>query len=83
MPTCPECGNQMVVAEEISVAGVQNKAVRWRCADHEIEVVAAHPVQMPHLHIGDEDERDGRRTQIVKLEMIGAELMVFRQLLRP
>jgi hypothetical protein len=38
-----------------------------------------HPVQLAHLHLGDEAEEGGRRTRIIKLEMQGAELLVFRR----
>lgn len=81
MPVCPNCGKPMAVSRVISVAGVQNKEVSWRCAEDEVEVGAVHPVQIAHLHVGDErEEQDGRRSRIVKLEMTGAELFVFRKM---
>ena len=47
----------------------------------DVQVGAEHPVQISHLGVGHEEEHDGRRTRIIKLEMQGAELLVFRQAL--
>lgn len=83
MPICPKCEKPMAAHEIVSIAGIQNKAVSWRCADDEVEAGAVHPVQISHLHVGDESDEEGRRTRIVKLEMQGAELLVFREVLTP
>jgi hypothetical protein len=79
MPTCPRCDQPMAVAQTMSIPGIHDKAVRWRCDRDAVEVGGVHPVQLAHLHLGDEAEEDGRRTRIIKLEMEGAELLVFRQ----
>lgn len=79
MPICPKCGTPMTADQVISLAGVQDKEVSWRCADDDVEAGAVHPVQMSFFHVGDEVEREGRRTRIIKLEMQGAELLVFRE----
>jgi hypothetical protein len=79
MPTCPKCDQPMRAAEVISLAGVQEKAVRWRCERDGTEAGAVHPVQISHLHVGDEQDEGGHRARIVKLEMQGAELLVFRE----
>ena len=79
MPICPKCGSPMRVDEVISLAGVQEKEVRWRCVDDDVEAGPVHPVQMSFFHVGDESEQRGRRTRIIKLEMQGAELLVFRE----
>jgi len=81
-PLCPTCGRAMHVTEVLSAAGVQGKPVRWRCSEDDIEASPAHPVQIAHLHVGDEEVRRGRTGRIVKLEMMGAELVVFSQLVR-
>jgi hypothetical protein len=79
MPTCPRCDQPMAVAQTMSVPGIQDKAIRWRCDRDAVEVGGVHPVQLAHLHLGDEAEEGGRRTRIIKLEMQGAELLVFRR----
>jgi hypothetical protein len=71
----------MAVTRVVSPSGIRNKAVEWRCADHDVEAVAVHPVQMVHIHVGDEARVDGRRLRVIKLEMSGAELIVFRRAL--
>lgn len=81
MPICPLCGDQMPAERVVSLAGVQDKEVSWRCERDDVEAGAVHPVQISHLHVGAQQERDGRLTRIIKLEMQGAELMVFRQVL--
>ena len=81
MPICPECEQPMSPLQVVSLAGVQNKVVSWRCDAHDVEAGLAHPVQLAHLHVGDELEDSGRWTRIAKLEIIGAELVVFRQVL--
>jgi hypothetical protein len=63
----------------VSLAGVQNKEVSWRCDHDDIQVGAVHPVQISHFHVGDETDQGGRRMRIIKLEMQGAELLVFRE----
>ena len=67
----------------VSLAGIEDKEVSWHCERDDVEVGAVHPVQISHLHVGAEQEQDGRQTRIIKLEMQGAELMVFRQVLGP
>jgi hypothetical protein len=69
----------MAVTQTMSIPGIHDKAIRWRCDRDAVEVGGVHPVQLAHLHLGDEAEEDGRRTRIIKLEMEGAELLVFRQ----
>lgn len=83
MPVCPFCDSPMSVDQVVSLAGIQDKAVSWRCERDHVQVGAVHPVQISHLKVGSEEERAGRRTRIIKLEMEGAELLVFRQLLEP
>lgn len=83
MPICPTCHQGMAVAEQISVAGVTNKAVSWRCAIDAMEATAVHPVQYPHLKVGSQEETSGRCSRIVKLEMQGAELLVYRLIIAP
>jgi hypothetical protein len=79
MPICPKCGAPMTASRVISLAGVQDKEVSWRCDDDDIEAGAVHPVQISHFHVGDVTQEGGRRTRIIKLEMQGAELLVFRE----
>ncbi|MBO0689857.1 MAG: hypothetical protein J2P40_09820 [Candidatus Dormibacteraeota bacterium] len=80
-PKCPTCGEPMPAIEVLSVGGIQGKPVRWSCGRDGLEATAVHPVQMAHLHVGDEDTENGQG-RIVKLEMLGAELMVFREPVR-
>jgi hypothetical protein len=82
MPICPICHQPMAAEQLLSIAGIQNKEVGWYCRQDEIRAGAVHPVQISHLHVGDEENHeDGGRTRILKLEMQGGELMVFRQVL--
>jgi hypothetical protein len=81
MPICPVCDSPMSVDRVVSMAGIQDKEVSWRCDRDDVHVGAVHPVQISHLKVGGEEEQGGRRTRIIKLEMQGAELLVFRQLL--
>jgi hypothetical protein len=83
MPTCPLCNTPMSADEVVSLAGIQEKEVSWRCERDGVQVGAVHPVQISHLTVGSEDLQCGRRTRIIKLEMQGAELLVFRQPLDP
>jgi hypothetical protein len=83
MPICPLCNSPMPADRVVSLAGVQEKEVSWRCERDGVQVGAVHPVQISHLRVGSEDEQGGRRTRIIKLEMQGAELLVFRQPLDP
>jgi hypothetical protein len=78
-PKCPACGEPKSAIEVLSVGGIQGKPVSWSCERDGVEAAAVHPVHMAHLHVCDEKtpERPGR---IVKLVMLGAELMVFREL---
>jgi len=83
MPICPLCNRPMLPDRVISLAGIQEKEVSWRCERDDVHVGAVHPVQISHLKIGREEDAAGRRTRIIKLEMEGAELLVFRQGLEP
>jgi hypothetical protein len=80
MPTCPKCSQPMAPARVISIAGIRDKAVSWQCPSDCIEAVAAHPVQMAHLHLGQEEESGGRRTRLIHMDMVGAELILFREI---
>jgi hypothetical protein len=71
----------MVPAQFISMAGVRDKTVSWRCADDCIEATTVHPVQMVHLHLGQEETDGARRTRLIHMEMAGAELMLFREVI--
>jgi hypothetical protein len=82
MPTCPNCEQPMSPLQVVSMGGVTNKVISWRCDADGVEAGLAHPVQLAHLHVGDELEESGRRLRIAKLEIIGAELVVFRQVLK-
>jgi hypothetical protein len=73
----------MAAERVVSLAGIENKEVSWRCERDDVEVDAVHPVQISHLKVGTEQQQGGRQTRIIKLEMQGAELMVFRQSVRP
>lgn len=79
MPSCPKCSQPMAAAEVISIAGIRDKAVSWRCTGDRIEATAVHPVQMAHLHLGQEEESGGRRTRLIHMDMTGAELILFRE----
>lgn len=81
MPTCPKCSQPMTPAQFISMAGVRDKTVSWRCADDRIEATTVHPVQMVHLHLGQEEGDGARRTRLIHMEMAGAELMLFREVI--
>jgi hypothetical protein len=71
----------MAPLQTVSMGGVQNKVITWRCQADAIEAGLAHPVQLAHLHVGDEFDEGSRRVKISKLEIVGAELVVFRQVL--
>lgn len=79
MPRCPICDTPMRVARSVSVAGVRDKPVSWRCHADDVEAGAVHPVQIGHLRVGDEERDGARMLRVVHLEMQGAELLVFRQ----
>lgn len=83
MPICPICDRPMNADQVVSMAGIQDKEVSWRCDRDDVVVGAVHPVQISHLKVGSEDESGAQRTRIIKLEMQGAELLVFRQVLDP
>jgi hypothetical protein len=83
MPTCPRCEKPMEPDQRISIGGVRDKPVHWRCTQEPIEAETVHPVQMVHLHVGQEEERDGRVSRIIKMDMVGAELMVYREVVTP
>lgn len=82
MPNCPRCSIAMTAAQVISLAGIHNKVVSWRCQRDGIEAAAVHPVQIAHMHVGQEEEKPaGRRTRLIHMEMTGAELILFREIL--
>ncbi len=81
MPTCPKCSQPMEPAQVISVAGIRDKAVSWRCPGDRVEATAVHPVQMAHLHLGQESEIGGQRARLIHMDMTGAELILFREII--
>lgn len=83
MPSCPKCGTPMQPDKRITIGGVRDKPVHWRCAREPVEAEAVHPVQMVHLHVGQREERDGRASRIIQMDMLGAELMVYREVVTP
>jgi hypothetical protein len=70
----------MAPADVIDIAGIRDKVVSWRCPGDRIEATAVHPVQMAHLHLGQEEESGGRRTRLIHMDMTGAELILFREI---
>ena len=80
MPICPKCSQPMAPDRVVSIAGIRDKAVSWQCPGDHIEAVAVHPVQMAHLHIGQEEEDGGRLTRLIHMDMVGAELILFREI---
>ncbi|MFD7440079.1 hypothetical protein [Streptomyces sp. NPDC059909] len=73
----------MEADRHISVGGLRDKPIHWKCPDDAIEAEAVHPVQMVHLRLGQEEVHAGRLTRIVALDMVGAELMVYREAVAP
>jgi hypothetical protein len=80
MPTCPKCSQPMAPDQVITIVGIRDKAVSWQCSSDRIEAVAVHPVQMVHMHIGQEEESGGRLTRLIHMDMVGAELILFREI---
>jgi hypothetical protein len=62
---------------------VEDKPIHWHCRRDPVEAEAVHPVQMVHLHVGQEEDHDGKLSRIIHLGMIGAELMVYREAITP
>lgn len=83
MPTCPKCTQPMTADRRITVGGITDKPVHWHCPDDPVEAEAVHPVQMVHLHVGAEEKHQGKSLRIIHLDMIGAELMVYREVIAP
>jgi hypothetical protein len=79
MLTCPTCDKPMEPDQRISIGGIRDKPVHWHCTQDPIEAEAVHPVQMVHLHVGQQEEREGRVSRIIQMDMMGAELMVYRE----
>ncbi|GLY70970.1 hypothetical protein [Amycolatopsis taiwanensis] len=73
----------MTADRRISIGGITDKPVHWHCASDPVEAEAVHPVQMVHLHVGAEEDHDGKSFRIIHLDMIGAELMVYREVITP
>jgi hypothetical protein len=69
--------------QRISIGGVRDKPVHWRCAQEPVEAEAVHPVQIVHLRVGQQEERDGQVSRIIQMDMVGAELMVYREVVTP
>jgi hypothetical protein len=72
----------MVVAQTITVGGLENKDIAWRCESDGMMAELRHPVQYVHLDVGDIDEVDGRRRRLVYREIRGAELVVYHEWVR-
>ena len=79
MRACPKCGERMAVAQTITVGGLENKDIAWRCDRDSLTAELRHPVQYVHINPGDIDEVDGRRRKLVHKEIRGAELVVYHQ----
>src|SRR5260370_3448815 len=82
MRLCPRCGGAMVVAQTITVGGLENKDIAWRCEYDGVMAELRHPVQYVHLNVGDIDDVDGRRRRLVYKEIRGAELVVYHEWVR-
>src|SRR5260370_37583202 len=82
MRLCPRCGGVMVVAQTITVGGLENKDIAWRCEYDGVMAELRHPVQYVHLNVGDIDDVDGRRRRLVYKEIRGAELVVYHEWVR-
>jgi hypothetical protein len=72
----------MVVAQTITVGGLENKDIAWRCESDGVMAELRHPVQYVHLNVGDIDDVDGRRRRLVHKEIRGAELVVYHEWVR-
>src|SRR5712692_4345840 len=82
MRLCPTCGGAMVVAQTITVGGLENKEIAWRCEYDGVMAELRHPVQYVHLNVGDIDDVDGRPRRLVYKEIRGAELVVYHEWVR-
>lgn len=83
MPACPKCAQPMGPDRRMSIGGIEDKPIHWLCPQDAVEAEAVHPVQLVHLHVGQEEEHDGKLSRIIHLDMIGAELMVYREAVAP
>ena len=72
----------MVVAQTITVGGLENKDIAWQCEYDGVMAELRHPVQYVHLNVGDIDDVDGRRRRLVYKEIRGAELVVYHEWVR-
>lgn len=79
MPNCPRCSRPMTELEPDDVQPYQPRA--WCCPVDPITAEARHPVQVVHISVGQEDEQDGRRRRVIAKDIIGAELIVFHEIL--
>jgi hypothetical protein len=82
MRPCPKCGEAMAVVQTITVGGLENKDIAWRCERDGVMAELRHPVQYVHVKVGDMDDVDGRRRRLVHKEMRGAELVVYHEWVR-
>src|SRR5260370_36990662 len=72
MRLCPRCGGAMVVAQTITVGGLENKDIAWRCEYDGVMAELRHPGQYVHLTVGDIDDADGRPRRRESQESSGA-----------
>jgi hypothetical protein len=72
----------MAVAQTITVGGLENKDIAWRCERDGVMAELRHPVQYVHVNVGDMDDVDGRRRRLVHKEIRGAELVVYYEWVR-
>ena len=83
MRACPKCGEAMEVAQSITVGGLENKDIAWRCDRDGVTAELRHPVQYVHINVGDVDDVNGRRRRLMHREIRGAELIVYHEWLAP
>jgi hypothetical protein len=69
----------MKVAQSITVGGLENKDIAWRCERDGVTAELRHPVQYVHVNVGDVDEVDGRWRRLMHKEIRGAELVVYHE----
>jgi hypothetical protein len=69
----------MSAAKSITVGGLENKEIVWRCQRDQVTAELRHPVQYVHIHVGEVEEIDGYRRRLVHKEIRGAELVVFHE----
>src|SRR2546422_8175514 len=79
MRACPKCGGAMSAEKSITVGGLENKEIAWRCQHDQITAELRHPVQYVHIHVGEVEEIDGFRRRLVHKEISGAELVVYHE----